>query len=151
MSNGWTKYFLDGTRYLGHDHIPNRTWRNSRQQGILKVDCFQDGHSISIVGSGDYWQSDDLVSVMSLNVDRPSKVVSRRVLKKIEPGDKLVQIISSSTSMDTRFMPTDEIPVTNSTSEYLLVQGMIGAWFVVQMDINNGKYTFRYYFSKEKI
>lgn len=94
----WKKYFIDNTHYTGTDYdvsIKQASWRNSRLDGIARVELVHDGYLIAIEGPGDYWQSDTYTSTF-MDPNKP-KLSHRRIERKIDIAtDKFIYVLEDT-------------------------------------------------------
>ncbi len=146
MTDGWTKHFVDGTKYIGLDSDPHKTWRNSRNTGMIRAECEWRAAHISITGLGEFWQSDDMESIMSLDVLKPSKIVARRIQKLMTHDDFTIEIRDTETTCHVRILPRNIPP------PYIHAAAKPGEWFVVELvSTKDGGMAILYYTSKERI
>lgn len=110
---GWTKFFLDGTAECGTDLAIRQglaSWSNGRLKDVYAVNCTDGKEEIVIVGSvGEFWQSDDYESVA---FQPDSKLVVRRIQRKIQPGDKHIGITKNSTILMLLVLPLPDLNET---------------------------------------
>lgn len=94
MNSGWVKFFADGTREDGFDHlVDNRqaSWSRGRLTGMVRTEVVHNGIVVlSINGLGNFWQSDDFEISMITN---KSKRCIRRI--QFEIGSHTGMIINS--------------------------------------------------------
>lgn len=88
--NGWVKNYADGGKCVGSDAAVSAgraSWRKSSSQGIVSVDLKVNGTTHTLIGPGEFWQSDGYESVFPGG----SKLVKRRIQKHLE-NDKWLTI-----------------------------------------------------------
>ena len=84
----WTKYFADGTQYIGTDiAVKNRlaSWQYSQLTNMIGVDLEDNEFKLCIQGTGNYWQSDTYHSIFP---GPEILLVKRRIEKQINNLDK---------------------------------------------------------------
>lgn len=147
----WTKYFLDGSKYEASDIAVLRhdaSWTKSRNEGIVKVELSHDKFFCSIQGLGNYWQSDDFISVASQEVIL-SKIVTRRIQRQVELTDSFLSLNESYEGIQAKFfrVPPD---FSKNWKNYIPInKRMAGKWLTIEINIENG--FVRHYFSEDKI
>lgn len=141
-TDGWTKYFTDGTKIFCSDDS-NISWRNTKLDALSKVSV-QDGIcNISISGTGDYWISDDFIVPVSRTGTFVGKRIYRRVEKFITDNDKFYSVEETGNFYHLIFSSIEEQsmkPVPDTWKNQ---------WLVLELDLS--KKTFKHFLSKEKI
>jgi len=140
----WTKHFANSTTYVGEDTAISRgqaSWRRSQNLDMVQVDLEHNGILLSIIGPGQYWQSDSYETMVSGSV--PS-LTTRRIERYIEPGEKDLYYRATSTqgivSFNTYLEGSKYIPILPPWEK---------KWFVLEHDIQTGN--IGYYFSDSRI
>lgn len=143
LPNGWRKHFADGTAYTALDQeVAQRvkSWRNSRQDGIIQVDISHDKLGTAILrGTGEFWQEDDLIAPFNLSKPVMGTIVARRVMKKIHDKDLAVRILQDARTIICELVP---YPI-NGLGGRNLQRDDIGKWFVVELDLENKRFNWR--------
>src|SRR5574343_1081431 len=85
----WIKYYSNSTYYIGCDSDPRASWRKSNANQLCKVVLEYNGLKGTIVGPGEYWQSDLYESVFP---GASSNRVSRRIMRKLEDNDRYMRV-----------------------------------------------------------
>jgi len=83
--NGWIKHYADGGKYIGSDeevYSGRASWRKSPSQGLVAVDLVVNGEVKSLIGIGEYWQSDMFESTFPGD----SRLIKRRIQHRLESG-----------------------------------------------------------------
>lgn len=128
-NSGWIKHFLDGKVEYGYDHLVNTkkaSWSKGRLDGICAVELIvQDKSICSIVGTGQYHQSDDYeVGMIS---DR-YQLVTRRIQKKIETLDGFV----TQNGGNVHFAFAANVYKDGEIAQ--ITKDMIGKWLTIEYD-----------------
>ena len=95
----WSKNFTDGSVISATDQevaFGLSSWSRSRLDGMCGVTLSDNGQHIAISGKGDFWQSDDMDA--EIGVDGPAKIVTRRIMKKLDSAERLMQILQTEHS-----------------------------------------------------
>lgn len=136
--NGWTKFYADGTSYIGDDsrvYAGKASWRKSSLHNIVKVTLQHGDTLLSIEGPGTYWQSDEFES----KFPGGSRMVRRRIQRQIEEGDTFFWVASAGWGQGTqhhiRFHAAN-----GSGMVFPIRRGDVGKWVVVDYDIAKGKW-----------
>lgn len=142
----WLKKFLDGTEVRGTDIAVQQgsaSWTRSRLYGMIGAEVNVLGHTLEIIGPGEYWQSDTYISqILSTN----STLCQRRIERRLEPGDRFFQFKSKGNRTSISFVPAEFL------SEAMLVEVLPewhGKWLVLEYDI--GRQESRYYIKDHKV
>lgn len=134
---GWIKYFTDGTKECGDDHLVQArlaSWTKGRLENIKSVELWQDHQVISIVGPGTYWQSDTFEARVLVNEGR---LIERTLYRKFEPKDTLMCIQSYK---GCRFITVGGLEVRQIPCEHIMhvKPEWIGKWLQLSMVVNGG-------------
>jgi hypothetical protein len=145
----WTKYYADGTKYVGSDEavrLKKASWRNSRSVDIVQVDLVHSNKRISISGPGEYWQSDTFTVVYP---DPSPTVIARRIQRKIVQGDFALQVSPGNNA--------DNCMVAVLTHNDLTPCGLVmfqpehfGKWLTVEYNVGSNP-ELNYYFSDRRL
>lgn len=139
--NGWCKYFTDDTSYEGTDiEVEQRlkSWRNSRQDNIRAVLVSDEtvGRAL-LVGTGNFWQEDDLEVPMIFEGTVKGTRTARRIMKQIHEQDQcLVIATDESPDLTTYSLVSWAIEVLPFNHQVIALESSdIGKWFVVELDL----------------
>jgi len=149
---GWTKSFLDGSSIIvtSEDALQGKgSWSKSRLDGMSGASLSEGGRHIAITGPGEYWQSDDLE--VDVGVSGPAKVMVRRLMKRIDPAERLLQVLRTEHSIMLRVIDVRFGVGTILTADTLssIPQDKAGQWLVLEYSVE--KDAFKYYYSPERI
>jgi hypothetical protein len=135
----WTKYFSDGTKYIGDDIAIQKkeaSWSKSRLSNFVGVDLCHDNYMIKIVGYGDYWQSDTYEIGVGIN---GSCMVKRRIEKKINSHDTSFRYSCTPDKYFVSFFPGSDthIGIPNPAPQL-----WIDKWFILERDLQTKQTVF---------
>lgn len=144
MNNGWIKIFDYGEE-LGLDDAVDRgkaSWSKGKLNGMIGA-AIKDKKVglVAIHGQGEYWQSDDFEVNLSENTP---KRIKRRIQKKVDSSDIMICLDDSSPDYRIfRFIKPKD------TEEFFrgvlpIPHNVIGSWFTVEVDCNNGEISWSY-------
>lgn len=139
--DGWIKYFADGTILQGCDEDVARrlaSWSKSRLDGLVRVDLRWRGKTISIRGTGEFWQA-DVFETSLWNTE--SKMVVRILKKKLHAEDTHMYIDTSERGMICSFQSGTPLYQMGDAKLERLGSGLIDRWFV--MELEDGKVNWR--------
>ena len=100
---GWIKNYADGGKYIGEDkavYSGKVSWSKSSFQGIVSVDLVVNGLTHTLMGPGEFWQSDGFESVFPGG----SKLVKRRIQKLLKDDKWLTIEYSHKTNKWSQFV-----------------------------------------------
>lgn len=145
---GWVKYFYDGTSYVATDKdIATRvsSWRNSRFEGLQRVDIFHDESPIlSLSGIGEFWQSDTMEAPVG---GEGFHIVKRRVQKRITSRDIIATIETQGDALAVNVHYL--LPASLIRTTIPLRARDIGKWLTLEYDVVSGNK--RHYLSDVRI
>ena len=138
MNNGWIKYFADGTKEVGYDHLVQSklaSWSKGRLKDICFVELYHENKRIGIRGTGEFWQSDTFETQVLTNGQ--GQLVKRTLYKKLHEQDNA--ITSICLGINNMIADCTKVPL----DEYSLYvdDGQVGKWFI--LDLENGKFSWR--------
>lgn len=140
--NGWIKYFADGQKLHGLDRgVPTgqTSWSKSQLHNMTGCRLDHDGVTLEIRGHGEYWQSDDLATIMRLGTTQSPEFISRRIAKRIEPLDRFFMVFTPTShhlrlgvfTKEPSQMPDNIVDMLYFTPEE------IGKWLIVELDADS--------------
>lgn len=139
--NGWIKVFKDGSEEKGLDSAVERgeaSWSRGRLDDMEEVILIQDNKVLSIVGPGEFWQSDDYeVSFF----ETKAKKVKRRIQKKITKKDEVMHTTFFHEGKVVVFTPLSEKYNYTADEKTKLDESLIGKWFTIEVDLEQGGIT----------
>jgi hypothetical protein len=109
---------------------------------MIRAEVWHDRYQASISGVGDFWQSDDCEVVMYAN---SSRVVARRVQKRIDPTDSWVVIDSDPFSLQVQVLSVAQKakisapPPGAKRKELFLSRAEMGKWLTVELRVKDGE------------
>lgn len=145
--NGWIKYFADGTQESGSDadvHNKKASWSKGRLDNITAVAVVHGKLAAGIGGKGEFWQSDDYEADLLIN--RPSKLVVRRVQKRISPVDVM---ITARHKGDFQVATVHDLIDQGADLYIALTEDLKGKWLTVELNCNTNRV--KHYFSEHRI
>ncbi len=137
---GWKKLFYTPFNTGTFTVEEPCSWSRTSLQNMYGVDLVECGKTLSIRGTGDYWQSDTFA--MSAVTGR-SKMIKRRIEFKVPSNTpcSFIDLTSSSCCL--------EFKVDTTRSDYLDFSKNVDEWLILEIDMETT--LFKYYFSGEKI
>lgn len=138
----WIKYFADGQIYKGTDldvSLKRASWRNSRQEGLIKVLLEESNLRIELNGPGEYWQADTMVATME---ESEPTVIRRTLQKKIDSQDRFYgyeDINFGGGVFGKRVFFFNGLPLGWKHSLIQISSDFIGKWFTLSLDLENNK------------
>jgi len=147
--NGWIKCFTDNSLEVGDDSDKKASWSHGRLFDISSVSLKHENIHIAISGRGVFWQSDDFESTMF--EDTSGKLVARRVSKKINEYESILQILQTEHSTMLRVIDVVEEAQSLLSAEHVesIPSKRVGDWLVLEYDIETNKVF--WYYSKVRI
>lgn len=135
----WIKYFTDGTKYIGDDSDPQRSWRHSRSDSVRCVELRDKEFFLQINGLGEYWQSDLMEVVFPSS---RSLVIARSIQRLITPNDLFV-CRNTSEKYCTATVLDGSIP--NPGCAVPIIPKQVGKWLTLTCCLKSGLviYTFK--------
>lgn len=97
----WVKYFADGSTIK-----EPASWSRTRLDGMIATELTYMGASVKLSGAGDYWQSDDFLSVR--NNPEP-QLLKRRIEKRLDNGQWEIAEIDTVTGKISRYISPKRI------------------------------------------
>lgn len=147
MTNGWIKFFVDGTTESGSDEkvqLKQASWSRGKLDSIIKTELSHDNFTICLRGQGNYWQSDDWETDILGN----SKILTRRLAKQIEIKDNYIYVRKNSYQQEFAF--SEDIPREPWLKMHTIITPeLTHQWFVLELSLTTNLTTA--FFSKEKI
>ena len=140
--NGWTKFYLDGSKYIGEDkdvRFGRASWRHSSNENLVKVELHHEGCILQIEGPGQFWQSDQFESMFPAG----STMVKRRIQRLITQADKYYVLTDKGVS----FLSAALGGIMRHTRPIL--PNDIGKWITLEYDIRSRSW--RHYISKGRL
>lgn len=125
--NGWTKFFTDGSIEIGTDQDvkdKKSSWSKGRLTNMSGCQINHDDATISLVGNGEFWQSDDF----EVNfLESIPTCVTRRLQKKIDSTDKSIIVYKATNSKKLKVIFKDTlepfaIDLSSKTGQWLIVE-----------------------------
>jgi len=131
---GWVKTYLDEFKIIGSDKdvkAKKVSWKRTPLSNLKRVELFHDNYYIAINGLGSFHQSDDFdVSFLSSE----SKLVSRRIEKKISKKDRYVVYEADEKTLKTWVTKSlKEVSLTNKNYTEI-PESFIGYWLILELD-----------------
>lgn len=152
--SGWAKLFHDSIINGSDKAVDSNqvSWRKTTLENIIGGEVRQvttSGNVLlgSILGPGEYWQSDDLIANLKMQATINGKRIARRIERKLQPGDSFLYIHS-----DPRCVAIEVTRVlkTNSTERPIaILDSWLNQWLIVEIDIINN--AVKWYLSKDLI
>jgi len=146
MPAGWVKHFDDGTKEEGFDELVDAgkaSWRKGRLAGIKSVSLtWEDKDYVAALGTGEYWQSDDLVAPFIPGKSVEGLYVTRRLQKKISLGDVglYLSLELSDGKVDISLEKSDDPNCADRPScLFEIRQKDVGRWLTVELCTRCGK------------
>ena len=140
----WTKYFTEGTSYVGEDEAVARgeaSCTRSMNVGVVGVDLEHGGVMMSIRGPGEYWQSDTYESGFPFGNTR---LVARRIQRRVQVGDQYYGYNADHKNTIVWFDKR-----ATGCSYRLIGREQIDKWFTLELNVSEG--TISTYFSDNKL
>jgi hypothetical protein len=131
----WLKQFVDGTVMHGTDEAVQRgtaSWSRSRLHGMVGAKLVSNGAQLEISGPGEYWQSETYVAQL---LGMRSKLLQRRIERRIEPTDKFFECKHKPGRMSINFNPS------NLQHAHLIEvrPEWRGGWLILEYDVAKKK------------
>jgi len=133
MKTGWIKYKNKDIIYGYDDLVDSRLVSWSAGECYLDRCILIDDYELSIIGTGQYWQSDDYYCYLTNGLSK-SERYTRRMQVFMEPDSKFIFSYSRAGVI---------------YSEEISALGCENKWFTVELDVKTKG--IRRYFSLEKI
>lgn len=148
----WTKYFLDTTTITATDEevaAGKASWSKSRLDGMSGASLSENGRHIAISGPGEYWQSDEIEVDVGMN--GPGKIIVRRVMKKLDVAERLVQVLRTEHSVMLRVIDVciGAGYILPAESVETIPIHKAGQWIILEYNLQND--TFWWYCSPTRI
>jgi hypothetical protein len=149
-NNGWIKYISYDNIIIGYDDDVDRgtiSWRKSSSNELMGAAIM---HHITnnilnctIIGKGEYWQSDDYIVPFIPNRSMSGKRIIRRISRLISRSDTGLAIDRINNQLSIL------VNKRNAVNTVILTEDHAGLWIVAEIDIVNGAVGWR--FSKSPI
>jgi hypothetical protein len=136
MMSGWVKEFSDHSYEIGGDEDASASWSRGKLENMIGAGILHNSQYLAIRGTGEYWQSDSYESSSSTG---ETKLISRRIEKKIESGERLICISKSDKSLTVEVVNLlkDSSPAICAPWIDVLSLECEGLWLVVEYNIEN--------------
>lgn len=140
IDNGWIKFPLDGTTYLGGDNAVAKglaSW--SKTPTLLdSAMILHNGWVVKIYGVGEYWQS-DLYEARFL--ENKPKLIKRRIERQLDCDNQVFRFIQTRQKQHEFYFSLNP----NEFAEQFVWQTLSkkGQWFIAELDLVKNKCDWR--------
>lgn len=148
MFSGWIKYFENGSSVSGSDNS-NVSWRQTGLENLKAVSLVDVPGEMKIIGTGNFWQSDDLIVPVRIVGTFEGKKIKRRIQKQLTVLDRFIEINEVPNKSITLNIIQSNIDQKVSPSFIMIPTEWQSKWLTLEMDLSKNEYF--WYISEDRI